>query len=102
MKYPANAINAAIKALGRMALDNAKENCPVRTGRLRNSIRMKDAYNRAANETTVMIGTNVEYAKYVELGGRKNAPANFLGGAAKYAEEQAPAVFSVYMRGYDM
>ena len=99
MKYPGNAINAALRSLGRTAYENARENCPVRTGRLKNSIRMTETVNRASDETHIVIGTNVRYAKYVELGGRNNAPAHFLGGAAEYAAKCAPAVFSLFLRG---
>ena len=41
----------------------AKADCPVDTGRLRNSI----SHSVNEGEQTAYIGTNVEYAKYVEL-----------------------------------
>ena len=57
------AIARALEICGGKAESYAKEICPVDTGNLRNSIThaMKD-------EHTVMIGTSVEYAPYVELG----------------------------------
>lgn len=53
-----------LKAIGQEAEGYAKEDCPVDTGRLRNSIANKviDA------EMAVYIGSNVEYAPYVEYG----------------------------------
>lgn len=53
------------RALQRVGLDaerNAKLGCPVDTGRLRNSI------SHTNDKNTVYIGTNVEYAAYVEMG----------------------------------
>ena len=45
----------------------------VDTGRLVNSIT-----HAVANETTVAIGTNVEYAAYVEMGTQKSRPYPYL------------------------
>lgn len=53
--------DAILEALGLTAEGYAKENCPVDTGRLRNSITHK------ADGNTAYIGTNVEYAPDVEL-----------------------------------
>lgn len=56
----------------------------VRTGRLRNSI----SYGVDTNEPAVYIGTNVEYAPYVELGTSKMRARPFLKPAVeKYAGE---------------
>lgn len=52
----------ALEAIGLQAERNAKLACTVDTGRLRNSI------SHAVNGDTAFIGTNVEYAPYVELG----------------------------------
>lgn len=52
----------ALEAIGLQAERNAKLACTVDTGRLRNSI------SHAVNGDTAYIGTNVEYAPYVELG----------------------------------
>ena len=60
-----------------VVMDNAKQNCPTDTGRLKNSI----TYDVVGNVGEV--GTNVEYAPYVEFGtgkfaengdGRKDVP----------------------------
>lgn len=54
----------------------------VDTGRLRGSI------SHATDDTSAYIGTNVEYAPYVELGTRKMAARPFLRNAvANYTED---------------
>ena len=50
----------------------AKENAPVDTGNLRNSIN----YQVNASSKTVTIGTNVEYAVYQELGTSRMKASN--------------------------
>lgn len=70
------AIASALEEIGLTAEGYAKRLCPVDTGRLRNSITHttdgRDAY----------IGTNVEYAPYVEEGTRRAAAQPFLKPAA--------------------
>ena len=53
----------ALEIIGGKAESYAKKLCPVDTGRLRNSIT-----HQQYDENTEVIGTNVEYAPYVELG----------------------------------
>lgn len=65
-------LRAAMKAIALTAEDYAKEACPVDTGRLRNSI------SNSSDEVSATIGTNVEYAVYVELGSSKWAPNGYL------------------------
>lgn len=55
-------IERALIKIGFEAERNAKHACPVDTGRLRNSI------SHTNDKNTVYIGTNVEYAPYVEMG----------------------------------
>ena len=52
----------ALTAIGATAETYAKQETPVDTGRLRNSI------SHAVDGEAVYIGSNVEYAPYVELG----------------------------------
>lgn len=59
-----NSIIQALEKIGFTAEGYAKLECPVDTGRLRNSITHQ--VNPGKNE--VQIGTNVEYARAVELG----------------------------------
>ena len=59
---------------GLVAEGYAKLNCPVDTGRLRNSI----THERRTEESAVHIGTNVEYGKYVEYGTSRMRAQPFL------------------------
>lgn len=56
-----NAKKMILSSIGETAEKYAKANCPVDTGRLRNSI------THAIFEEAVYIGTNVDYAIYVEV-----------------------------------
>ena len=53
----------ALEMIGGMAESYAKKLCPVDTGNLRNSIT-----HQRYDESTEVVGSNVEYAPYVELG----------------------------------
>lgn len=55
----------ALEKIGMVGEAYAKEECPVDTGTLRDSI------SHAIDDNTAIIGTNVEYAPYVELGTSK-------------------------------
>ena len=55
--------NKALEIIGGKAESYAKKLCPVDTGRLRNSIT-----HQQYDDYTEVVGTNVEYAPYVELG----------------------------------
>lgn len=58
-----------LEKCGLVAEGYAKKLCPVDTGRLRNSI----TFDISEDENAVYIGTNVEYAVYVETGTGKHA-----------------------------
>lgn len=91
----ANAIDralvAALEEVGLVAEGYAKSACPVDTGRLRNSI------THIVDEGTshVIIGTNVEYAPYVELGTRHQEKQPFLKPAAG---DHASAYRSIFLK----
>ena len=53
------AVERGLEAIGLTAEGYAKENTPVDTGRLRNSI------SHAVEDDAVYIGSNVEYAPFV-------------------------------------
>lgn len=55
-------IETALEKVGLLMERNAKLACPVDTGRLRNSI------SHTHDKNTSYVGTNVEYAPYVEMG----------------------------------
>ena len=101
-----------LQAIGMAAEGHAKKKCPVDTGRLRNSITYAIAgyathvqsYRRSnvaggtsqkhkyydygggtmegEKDSAVFIGSNVEYAPFVELGANGRPPAHFLQDAA--------------------
>lgn len=60
--------------LGMKCEKYAKGLCPVDTGNLRNSI----THKVILNDELVYVGTNVEYAPYVELGTKKTKPKPYL------------------------
>ena len=55
-----NAVKRALEMIGLQCEGYAKLKCPVDTGQLRNSLT-----HTQENDTTEMIGSNVEYAPYV-------------------------------------
>ena len=65
-----------LEAIGLTAEGYAKKVAPVDTGRLRNSI------SHATDDEAAYIGTNVEYAPYVELGARGRPGVHMLQRAA--------------------
>ena len=75
-------VQKALKTVGMKAEKNAKKICPVDTGNLRNSITHQN------DKDTVYIGTNVEYAPYVELGTSKMRARPFLKPAVENYGEQ--------------
>lgn len=95
----ANAIDralvAALEEVGLVAEGYAKRACPFDTGRLRNSI------THIVDEGTrhVIIGTNVEYAPYVELGTRRKKPQPFLKPAANDHYSTYKGIFLKHLRG---
>lgn len=70
-----NQLESALYIIGQKMEGYAKMKCPVDTSRLKNSI--SNAYD--VDERKVVVGTNVEYASYVELG-RANPDAGKHGG----------------------
>ena len=71
-----------LEAIGLTAEGHAKKETPVDTGRLRNSI------SHATDDEAAYIGTNVEYAPYVELGARGRKGVHMLQRAAtEHADE---------------
>ena len=67
-------IEIALEAVGLQAEGYAKLKCPVDTSRLRNSI----THATVKREKAVYIGTNVEYAPYVEMGTVKQKAQPYL------------------------
>lgn len=70
------AVERALTRIGLQAETYAKRECPVDTGNLRNSI------TNAADDKSAYVGTNVEYAPYVELGTSRAKAQPFIKPAA--------------------
>ena len=83
------ALAKALEEVGLVAEGYAKKACPVDTGRLRNSI----THQVRPSEKSVYIGTNVEYAPYVELGTSRMKPQPFLRPAAADHEGTYKKIF---------
>lgn len=88
-----SSIATALEAIGLQAENYAKMECPVDTGRLRNSITHAQLDNR-----TEVIGTNVEYAAYVELGTQKTAAQPYLKPAATQHGDEYRAIVLEYLK----
>lgn len=56
-------VRLALSLMGEVVEGYAKEDCPVDTGRLRNSLT-----HQAGDEQTEYVGTDVEYGPYQEFG----------------------------------
>lgn len=69
-----SAMLTALTEMGLVAQGYAQDLCPVDTGRLVNSIKS----GVISSEKCAYIGTNVEYAAYVELGTSRMAAQPYL------------------------
>ena len=83
------ALARALEEVGLVAEGYAKKACPVDTGRLRNSI----THQVRPSEKSVYIGTNVEYAPYVELSTSRTNGQPFLRPAAADHEGTYKKIF---------
>lgn len=77
-----NAVNRSALAIQK----GAKTRCPVDTGRLRASIKIQPAES-TTGAFNLLVGTDVEYAEYVEFGTRRASAQPFLFPAS---EEERP------------
>lgn len=87
-------VKVALEAVGATAEGYAKMNCPVDTGRLRNSI------SNAVVDNEVYIGTNVEYAPVQELYNmsHKVGRAHFLRDAATTHGEEYKRIMEAALK----
>lgn len=88
-----DAVTKALEEIGLTAEGYAKKKCPVDTGRLRNSI------SHAAKEQTVYIGTNVEYAVYVEMGTKNTKSQPYLRPAVTEHKDTYRAIVKRNLKG---
>ena len=83
---------SGLEKVGLTAERYAKALCPVDTGRLRNSI------SHAVEGDSVYIGTNVEYAVYVEKGTRKMQAYPYLKPAAQDHADEYKQILLEYLQ----
>lgn len=86
------AVARGLESIALLAEGYAKQKCPVDTGRLRNSI------THVTDESAAYIGTNVEYAPYVELGTSRQKPQPFLRPAAADHANQYRSILEAEMK----
>lgn len=84
----------ALEMIGGLAESYAKKLCPVDTGNLRNSIT-----HQRYDESTEVVGSNVEYAPYVELGTVRMKARPYLRPAAEGHGEEYKAIIKAVMGG---
>ena len=94
------ALAAALEEIGLRAERHAKAKTPVDTGRLRNSI----THVIDMGSQSVYIGTNVEYAPYIEFGvhgkdGKKREGHHMLRDAAENHKDEYGRVVAKHVRG---
>lgn len=105
----------ALTKIGAMLEDAAVALCPVRTGRLRGSItyavqdyqdgvrseaRQSDAVSRPRSSYICHVGTNVEYAPYVEYGTIYHGAQPYLRPAMDRGRKTAQQIFRDEMKGH--
>lgn len=103
------AVETALIAVGEAVAGQASELTPVDTGRLKGSItyatRTKQSKPRApatsqdgiahdGSENTVLVGTNVEYAPYMEYGTVRTPAQPFLRRSLEVMKDDIPKIFS--------
>ena len=82
----------ALWIIGGKAESYAKKLCPVDTGRLRNSIT-----HQQYDEHTEVIGSNLSYAPYVELGTHKQKAQPYLRPAAENHSAESKEIIKAVM-----
>lgn len=88
-------IRVALEAIALQAEGYAILNCPVDTGRLRNSI------THEVEDNVAYIGTNVEYAPYVEFNDNaqhKVGKAHFIRDAVADHSDEYKQIADTYLR----
>ena len=82
------AISEALERSGQLVENEAARECPVDTGRLQNSIT-----HEVEGHKKVVIGTNVEYAGYVENGTSKMRARPYLRKALTNKQSKIADIF---------
>lgn len=103
------ALAGAMDDIGAAMQGHAQQLCPVDTGRLRNSITYRlggggysfPGYGAevSAHEYVVSVGSDVEYAAYVELGTSRTRAQPFLEPAASQYADEYRGIVEAHLRG---
>lgn len=81
-------LSKAAMAGGNIALEDARKNCPVDTGKLRNSLNIKVSKESETKATiTIDYDRSLKYGTFVELGARGREPKPFLRNAVDNNEQ---------------
>lgn len=88
------AVYRALNAVGLQAEGYAKRLCPVDTGNLRNSI----THGFEMDGFVAFIGTDVEYAAYVEYGTSKTKAQPYLKPAVENHTSEYAKIFQTYLK----
>ena len=89
-----NAVMVALERIGLLAEGYAIKKCPHDTGRLRASI----SHGVIAEEKCAYIGTNVEYAAYVEYGTKKMKARPYFKPAVNDHQSEYKAIYEECLR----
>ena len=89
------AVLRALEMLGMQCENYATLKCPVDTGRLRASI----THEVHKNEEAVYVGTNVEYAPYVEFGTSRMKAQPYIKPAATEHTEEYKRIVETCLKG---
>lgn len=89
-----SATSQALDEIGMIAEGYAKRKCPVDTGNLRSSITHQVDYQGKK----VYVGTNVEYAPYVEMGTSKQTAQPYLRPAAQEHSSTYKAILKMHLQ----
>ena len=79
---------AALTAVGHFVVGSAKMNTPIDTGNLRDSL----DFRVGGAKKSVAIGTNVEYAQFIEKGTSKSTAQPFITPAVEENVESIQAI----------
>lgn len=90
-----SAIGVALEKIGLLAENYAVKKCPVDSGNLQGSI----THEVDVDDNAVYVGTNVEYALYVELGTSRQKAQPFLRPAASKHDAQYRRVLKKALGG---
>lgn len=80
---PEGPVGDRLLRTGVSVVNRAKRHCPVDTGRLRSSITTTQPVRRSQVHLVLRVGSNVKYARFVEVGTRYMRGRRYLGRALR-------------------